>query len=317
MDKTTTSSVRLSFSRLHPKHQIAWDSTSLGALKRCPQYYEYNIIEGYVTRSENAHLRWGSEYNNALVTYHKCRAKGQCKEEATLSALRYALTHTWDETLRRPWTSDEPTKTRETLVRSVVWYLDQFRDDSLETLVLSDGEAAVELPFRVHLDMDSHLTGEPYMLCGYLDRKVEFDGSWITDWKSTKYQLDEKYFEKYSPDNQVSAYSFAGTMIGHTAIKGVIIDAVQLGVTFARFQRGQIPRTPQVLEEWAEDAMIFIRQNESYVEANHWPKNDVSCHLYGGCVYRKICSAIPELRPRLLEGLFHKRSWDPLIVREI
>jgi PD-(D/E)XK nuclease superfamily len=318
MDKTTTSNaVRHSFSPLNAKHQLAWDSTSLGALKRCPQYYEYNIINGYVTRAENAHLRWGSEYNNALVTYHKLRAQGQDKDDALLGALRYALEHTWDYALGRPWTSDEPTKTRETLIRSVIWYLDQFKDDSLETLVLANGEAAVELPFRINLEMESSITGEGYMLCGYLDRKVEFNGPWITDWKSTKYQLDEKYFEKYSPDNQVSQYSLAGSIIGHAPIKGVIIDAVQLGVTFSRFQRGQIPRTPQVLEEWLDDAMTFIRQNEAYVERNHWPKNDVSCHLYGGCTYRKICSAIPELRPRLLEGLFHKRIWDPLVVREI
>lgn len=318
MDKTTTLSTRLSFSTVLTKLQLAWDSTSLGALKRCPRYYEYNIIEGYVTRGESVHLRFGSEYNNALVTYHKCRAKGEDHETATLSAVRYAMTHTWDAVLGRPWTSDEPTKTRETLVRSVIWYLDKFVEDSLQTLVLATGEAAVELPFRIHLEIDCNLTGEPYLLCGYLDRKVEFnDQPWITDWKSTKYALDEKYFARYSPDNQVSQYSFAGTIIGNEPIAGVIIDAVQLGVTFSRFQRAQISRTPAQLEEWLHDSIRFIRQNEDYVKDDYWPQNDTSCEKYGGCAYRSICAASPEIRPALLNGLFHKRSWDPLVVREI
>jgi hypothetical protein len=318
MDKTTTSSVRLSFSQMQDKHQLAWDSTSLGALKICARYYEYNIIEGYSSRIEGVHLRFGSEYNNALVTYHKERAKGNDKETSLLAAVRYAMEHTWDYQLNRPWTSDEPTKNRETLIRSIIWYLDKYEDDPLETQVLSTGEPAVELSFRIHLEITSNLTDEPYLLCGYLDRKVEFvNDSWITDFKTTKSMLDEKYFNQYSPNNQVSQYALAGTMIGSNPIKGVIIDAAQIAVTFTRFQRAQIGRNTQQLEEWLNDAMIYIRQNETYVENNYWPMNDTSCTRYGGCPYRPVCAAIPELRPKLLEGLYHRRSWDPLVVREI
>ena len=318
MDKTTTSEVRLSFSTQHPRHQIAWDSTSLGALKRCPRYYYYNIIEGYTSRSESVHLRFGSEYNNALVIYHKARALGKDKEASLLAALRYALVQTWDEKLGRPWTSDEPTKTRETLIRTIIWYLTQFEDDALETQVFASGEAAVELPFRIHVDLDSGLTGESYILCGYLDRFADFNGgSWITDFKTSKYQLDERYFARYSPDNQVSQYDFAGTMIAPEPIQGVIIDAVQLGVTFSRFQRAQIKRTPMQREEWFRDAKHFIQLNEIYVRDDYWPMNDTSCEKYGGCPYRSVCSASPEIRPRLLDGLFTKRIWDPLVVREI
>lgn len=319
MDKTTTiGSVRQSFSPHYPNHQIAWDSTSLGALKRCPRYYQYNIIEGYVSRNESAHLVFGSAYNNSLVTYHKQRAMGKDKEEATREAVRYAFATTWNSELDRPWSSSEPTKTRETLVRTVIWYLDRFADDPMETQVFSTGEPAVELPFRIHMDIDSNLTGESYLLCGYLDRFVHFNGgSWITDWKTSKYQLDERYFQRYSPDNQVSQYDFAGTIIGHEPIQGVIIDAVQLGVTFSRFQRANIKRTPMQREEWLADSIIYIRQNETFVENNHWPMNDTSCEKYGGCPYRTICSASPEIRPNLLKGLFHQRVWDPLLVREI
>lgn len=175
---------RLSFSTVLPHHQLAWDATSLTALKTCPRYYQYNILLGYVTRAENIHLRWGKEYNDALVHYHKFRAMGHGHEDAMLGAVRYALTATWDVDLGRPWTSDLTHKTRETLIRSIIWYLTQFEEDSLRTDTLPDGTAAVELSFRINLEEVSELTSEGYMLCGYLDRKVEFNGGeWITDWK--------------------------------------------------------------------------------------------------------------------------------------
>jgi hypothetical protein len=318
MDKTTTAETRMSFSTINSKHQLAWDSTSLGALKRCPRYYQYNIIEGHTTRKENANLRFGSEYNNALVIYNKARAKGDDHEAALLETVRYVLASTWDYNLGRPWTSEDPIKNRATLMRSVIWYLDRFENDTLETLILATGEPAVELPFRLHLHIDSALTGEAYLLCGYLDRLVVWeDRIYITDKKTTKHMLNEEYFKQYTPHTQMSQYSLAGTMICPTPIAGVIIDAAQVAVTFTRFQRGQVTRTRAQLEEWLADAVVSIRQNETYVQADHWPMNDQACDMYGGCPYRDVCSASPELRPKLLEGLFQRRSWDPLIVREI
>jgi hypothetical protein len=41
----------------------------------------------------------------------------------------------------------DTSRTKETLVRSVVWYLDEYRDDPLKTALLPDGKPAVELSF--------------------------------------------------------------------------------------------------------------------------------------------------------------------------
>lgn len=309
---------RLSFSKINPLLQIAWDSTSLGALKRCPRYYQYSIVEGHTSNAESPHLTFGIEYNNALVTYHKSRAEGADYETAVLAAVRYALIHTWDDVLDRPWASDEPTKNRETLIRSVIWYLDKFADDPIETLVLSTGKPAVELSFHISLSINAEETGEQYSLCGYLDRAAKFvEALWITDYKTTKSALDERYFAQYSPNNQVSQYALAGTIISHTPIAGIIIDAAQVGVTFTRFQRAQIPRTAEQLEEWLADAEVFIRQNETYAKTGYWPQNDTSCQQYGGCPFRTVCAMAPSLRQQHLNALFSRRSWDPLVVREI
>ena len=308
---------RLSFSTTIPNLQTAWDSTSLGALKKCPRYYQYNIVEGYTGRDTSAHLTFGIEYNNSLVTYHQSRAQGLDHETSVLLALRYALEHTWDEVLGRPWTSDEPTKNRETLVRSVIWYLDQFENDPFETVVNADGKAQVETSFRVDIG-EAAPDGTHYILCGYLDRQVNFvDGLWFTDYKTTKGALDQRYFDQYTPNNQISQYSFAGAVISHKPINGIIIDAAQVGVTFTRFQRSKIGRTAPQLEEWLKDSMHYIRQNEAYVAAGYWPQNDTACNQYNGCVFRPICGITPSLRAQHLKTLYTRRQWDPLVLREI
>ena len=47
-----------------------------------------------------------------------------------------------------PMEFEDTIKTRFTLLRSVVWYLEQFENDPCETVILADGRPAVELSFR-------------------------------------------------------------------------------------------------------------------------------------------------------------------------
>ena len=316
--ETSAPVVRKSFSTRVPRHQIAWDATSLSALKRCPRYYQYNILSGYTTRKESVDLRFGIEYNDALAHYDKHRAAGATHDDATMAALSFALARTWDEKLQRPWNSEDTNKNRGTLLRSIAWYLDRFADDPCQTIVLQSGNAAAELSFHFALEQKSYITNEQYLLCGYLDRLVTFESStWILDKKTTRHTLDQDYFAKYTPDTQISQYSFAGTLICSAPIAGVIIDAAQVAVGFTRFQRGLITRTPEQLAEWLEDTVITIRHNERYVDEGYWPMNDAVCGMYGGCPYRPVCSASPDIRSRLLSGLYRQRLWDPLQIREL
>ncbi len=311
-------SANSSFSREMPLLQLAWDSTSLGAFKTCPRYYQYSIIEGRVHRSENVHFRFGIEFHAGREFYDRLRAEGLDHEDSLRETVRFLLVRTWDETLRRPWSSDEPTKTRETLIRSVVWYLDQFQDDALETVVLANGKPAVELSFRFEPELRSRETQEDFLLCGHLDRMVRFhDKVWISDIKTTKGALSQEYFDRYSPDNQMSLYALAGTVVYHEPIAGLIIDACQVLVNGTRFQRGIVTRTRTQHEEWFRDLAIYLQMAESFALNQYWPQNDKSCSQYGGCPYRTVCGASPEVRARLLDALYVKRVWDPLVTREV
>src|SRR6516225_997606 len=77
--------------------QYAWDSTSLGYLKRCPRLYYYTIICGWTSTEDNVDLRFGIEYHQALQEYDTFKARGLEHNDAVRRTLRGLLTrcHEW------------------------------------------------------------------------------------------------------------------------------------------------------------------------------------------------------------------------------
>lgn len=320
--------------------QFAWDSTSLKLAETCLRKYQYKMIFGWQPERKSVHLLFGGWYASALESYYKYVADGMSQDEALIEVVSEALTETWEfldcpdctgENLGMdlggpcetccgegkltkdgaPWQSDHNTKTRENLIRTIVWYLDQFgEDDSCQTVVLSSGKPAVEHSFR--LEADNGL-----LLCGHLDRLVEYGGKvYIQDQKTTGSTVTPRYFEAFNPDSQMSLYTFAGKSIFGLSIKGVMIDAAQIAVGFTRFERGFSFRTEDQLNEWYDHSMYHIERARQATRDNHFPLNPSSCNNYGGCEFRHICSKAPSVREQFLKGDFvQKETWDPLTVR--
>lgn len=287
----------------------------MGAFKECARKYELSIKLGFAPRAESVHITFGLLYHAALERYDHAMAQGQSHEAATITAVRYVLTATWNSKLNRPWISDDKNKNRLTLLRSVVWYLEQFANDPIATVILADGKPAVELSFRFEIGLRAQ-SGEDFLWCGHLDRLgVMNDKVYILDKKTTKNTIDPNYFEKYTPDNQFSGYTLGGRVAYSQPIAGLIVDAVQVAITFSRFQRGLVQRTEAQLEEWHKDLMLWLRQAEGYARDGYWPQNDKSCGLYGGCPYRGICSKSPAQREQWLKADYITRVWDPLQIR--
>jgi len=307
--------VNSSFSTKVPNLQIAWDSTSLGALKTCPRYYQLAIVEGWQSRRLSVHLIFGLHYHSTLEAYDHAKCKGASHREAMEIAIQHVMEVTWDSKLQRPWTSDDQYKNRETLVRTVVWYMDQFEDDPLKTVVLANGKPAVELSFRYETDYISP-EGSPYMICGHLDRLATLnDEYYVVDRKTSKSTIDERFFASFTPHNQFSIYVLSSKIVYGIMTKGLIVDGAQVAVTFSRFRRGTIPRSDASLDEFYKSIGFYILQAEIYAKANFWPMNEASCGNYGGCSFRGICSKSPQVREQWLKADFAKRVWDPLKVR--
>lgn len=196
--------------------QYAWDSTCLGMIKTCPRLYQYTMIEGWGSRDESIHLRFGIEYHKALEEFDKLLASGVDRESA-IHATIHNLTVRTAEWHPDPNTKAGRYKNRATLQSLVIDYLDHFEDDPAETYIRLDGQPAVELSFRFELDFgpishspgwtgnkclkcsghglysdntdreervclacggtgEEHIEGQPYLLSGHLDRVVNFNG---------------------------------------------------------------------------------------------------------------------------------------------
>src|SRR5712664_50126 len=241
--------------------QFAWDSTSLGYLKQCPRLYQYIMIDGWSPKDESVHLRFGSEYHQAIQEYDIARASGESHEDAIRMAVRDLLVRTHD------WVVDTGTKAgnyknRSTLLQLVVDYFDFFIDDPAQTFILENGKPAVELSFKFELDwgpkagqklvytvadklyeMDlrpgainfvdkngegviTSLTSQPYLLCGHLDRVVSFsDHLFVLDHKTTTTSPGPYFFNQFEPNNQMTLYTLAGKIVIDSPIKGVIVEA--------------------------------------------------------------------------------------------
>lgn len=297
--------------------QFGWDSTSIKIAEQCLYKYKLTLIEGWTPHRRSVHLDFGGWYATALEHFHKLRAEGSSYEDACIDVVFEALVNSWvhdlDEDGNRiegtgeAWVSDHNTKTRENLIRTIVWYLDQFADDPCSTVVLSTGVAAVEHSFRLPVDGD-------IILSGHLDRLVDYGGKvYVQDQKTTGTTITARYFEQWGTDTQMSLYSFAGQAVFDLPIKGVMIDAAQIAVGFSRFERGFTFRDEPSLDEWYDDAMFHIGLARQATRENHFPKNRGSCNNFGGCQFRHICSKSPTVRDQFLKGDFVQgKRWDPL-----
>jgi hypothetical protein len=273
------------------------------------------MIEGWSTKEESVHLRFGIEYHAALQDYDLSRASGISHNDAVHDVIRELLIRTPD------FNPDHKTKTREGLVRTVIWYLDEHINDPATTLILSDGTPAVEQSFRFQLDYGPQSgKGAHFMLCGHLDKVVTYNSElFVKDYKTSSIAPSPYYFAQFEPSNQMTLYSLAGKMVLDAPVRGVIIDAAKIGDGFTEFGRGFTYRTPDQLEEWLTDLKFWLVLAEQYAITTHWPMNDTACDKFGGCRFRQICSKSPSVRERFLEGNFIKLApearWNPLAVR--
>lgn len=331
--------------------QYAWDSTSIKLAETCLRKYYLKLQAGWQPYRKSAHLIFGGIYAKALEDYHKSIALGIDREQAIRDVVHMALIETWDyetvpedhrtgtrcydpegcddpdcvdfvyyqgmepgdpiEGTGAPWQSDHNLKTRGNLIRSIVWYFEQFRDDPCTTVILSTGAPAVEHSFKLPVD-------DGIVFSGHLDRLVTYSGSlYVQDQKSTGTTITSRFFDQFSPDTQMSMYTLAGKMIFDMPVKGVMIDAVQVAVGFSRYERGFTFRSADQLTEWYDDTMLTIRKANEATVAGHWPMNPSACGNYGGCEFRNICSRAPSVREQFLKGDFTIGPiWNPLKNRE-
>lgn len=289
--------------------QFVWDSVSLGALKKCPRYYKWTILDGYQLSPQPSTLAFGIYFHKIMEVWHKLLSRNVSKNKALLRCIR--LAGLFGEHL----TGERPERTKETLVRAVIWYLDQFKDDLAKTTIRENDEPAVEYSFMLPL---RKVNSVQQYLAGHLDRVVRFmDQIFVTDYKTTKSQLNDRFFNSFKPGTQFPGYVAAAHILAGTVSAvpekpaGMIVDGIQLGVTYNRFARSIITYSTLEINDYLNDLEHWLQIAAMLADKNHWPANEASCTNYGGCVFQSICASTPPKRQRMIEANFTKTTWDP------
>jgi len=279
--------------------QYIWSASSIGLIQTCPRKYQMKQLMGWQSKNtKSVHLLFGGYYANALEQFYRHRFAGASIDEALATVIQAALLATWNTETCKPWDSEHNAKSRQNLIRTIIWYVEQYGEEDLPIVKLPDGKPAVEYEFKIEVDND-------IIFSGILDRLVLFgDDPFIMDQKTTGTTISAHYFRQFAPNTQMSMYTFAGKAVFNLPVKGVIIDAVQIAVGFSRFERGFSFRTDPELNEWYDDAMYWIEFARHCTSENFFPMNLASCGNYGGCEFREICARAEGARPAFLSAGF-------------
>jgi hypothetical protein len=294
----------------------------------CPRKYFLTMIQDWRKKDESVHLTFGSYFASSMEAYAHCRAEGGDHEDALDAVVEYILEATWvrpkdaegkkimEEGNGHPWTPDGgPKKNRDSLLRTVIWYFEEYKNDQCKTIILPSGKPATELSFKFESGIPDPVGGF-YLLTGHLDRLVDYAGEpFVMDQKTTGSGLGPYYFSQFDMSSQMSQYTMAGQIVYNVPVKGVIIDAAAILVGSTSFGRSMTMRTSGQLKEWHGNVSEWLSLSERFAETGTYPMNLTACSNYGGCVFKGICNKDPSIRDKYLETDFEKRVWNPLAVR--
>lgn len=289
----------LNFAKFDGSKQLIWDASSLDSFKRCPRYYQYNVLQGWRPKEPPEQLIFGTALHAGLEAYDHARLRGVKRWDATVEGMQHALKA--GEVLKA---SKDTARTPETLTRAIVWYAEQFDDDPATLVVLPNGHPAIEVRFEVAVP------GTAFRFSGRIDKIVELGGEiYVVERKTTSTALGPYYFNRYSPNTQVSAYCWALREFCGLPISGVMIEAFQTGVTFTRIERNIVRRSEDQLNEFLRNTAMLLNHADEYHKADYYPMNESACMLYGGCSFREVCERPASRRKAWLEEDFELRPY--------
>ena len=284
--------------------QLAWDSVSLRAFKRCPRFYQHKIIEGLQQHGDvRGALEYGILFHKIIEYYHK-------NDRKELDTLRYALIESVE------WIGDDSARSRQALIDLTCHYMIHWRADDVETLILENQKKAIELSFKIPI--------KNFVLCGHIDRVGKFQNKlYVIDLKTTKSYLNGQtnYFDRYKNDVQMTIYTTGAELIfNNIEIEGAIIDACQtLAGTrggIPKFQRALIERHTDQKEELLNETIPQAISVIKFYKKTNFPMNQTACFDYNSpCEYLPICIAPKRQQEMIKKTQYFKNQWKPLEVR--
>lgn len=309
-----------------------WDATKLSSYA-CEQRGNY-AMERHLQPKEPAEaLAFGIAFHKAVEVWTQERIAWGDSEDTSLAAIAEAK-----KAFLEAWNRELPQEVRDNLEllgdrRSYANFCRLFEAFTRKfPIEMYDKIVATETPFTLYLGRSPR--GREISWSGILDRAVVWQaGLYYVDIKTSSYPLNDKFFAQFRLSGQMTGYAWAGQELGIGDFDGIMVQGIEVripqngikttaaGMPYKRQGRqvmdlvgvDVIPILPEHIEEWKQDTLRKIDKIYEARELKHWVRDRGElCNSYGGCAFRRVCTAHPDLREGIITENYKERKWNPL-----
>ena len=307
------------------------DNFALTMFQACPIKYRLRMREGWTTRRKSAALGFGGALHEGLAEWYRSGDKSK-----TLLAINEA------------WPLNSPVddyRTKEKCITVMIDYMKKYPQETFKVVGFPENPM-IECTFTLDTGMRLScidcgpvagrwhgrytVTGkeltfennhencqqcgkelEPIEYGGIFDGLVDFSNSvFVFEHKSTS-QLGAYYFNQFKPNNQVTGYVWAASLLSGKRVGGAIINAIGIYKSSAtKFERQITTRSITDIAEWLNNIQHTCELIRDCERSNHWPMFTQSCTMYGQCEFHNVHVLGSEVeREKMLEQDYIKDDW--------
>lgn len=139
----------------------------------------------------------------------------------------------------------------------------------------------------------------------------EFKIDLILQMQNVVIPIDHKSMKSHRAPNELSN-QFKGYCWA-LDVNNIIINEIGFQKTVKpvdKFQRHVLSFPQDIIEEWIENSVYWIKYALNCIDNNYFPHNYTSCDKYSGCIYKDVCISERAVRDYKLRSLFKEKTWD-------
>lgn len=303
------------------------DNHRISTFTTCPRLFEYTQIDNWRPKSTGQALSIGAWWSRVLELTYREMSFG------TLPTLEQCSKFAADAWIEMQMDTALPERAlnrfggKEGALLMIMQYYNNYLERDFQNWKIIGTEVGFGLKDEVVVGEDDEvivcLTGKPdFIVYEYGLGQVV-----IGDHKTVDYVKGNTLIS-YKPHPQTAGYVYAAQQIAKslnidarsTTDRCIISISARMkpsekprdGKPKPRFIRAYPNYTQAEIDEWRSELMQKCRELKSALTSKTFIKHENSCHIYGGCSFRRVCSVPPGARPIILKADFRQvDAWVP------
>ncbi len=316
----------ISLGQSNNKTLVRINSSSLSVIQECPRKAKYLLYEKWKIDSEAPATVFGSAWHKAMEVFYRGEiTERKLPKLEQMELMSYGNKVENEDTdlclqaTRAFLDKCEPlSKLPETDKRSPqngVWilhhYFKSFIDDKYVAYV-DDKGPFIERGFTLKIYEDEFLIVEVFGTIDFVFRNV-VTGELVPGDHKTTSSLGfggQSYFDRDRPNLQYSCYAMGARRVFGIESNHFMVNVAEVK---PKPKKGKDPTFPRQMTYRDEDdfvefteAMVDAAKNYlRFIKQDKWAMGPVSsCNLFGGCMYKQVCSAPKSMQQTILKNKF-------------